>query len=193
MASSTVIFSSCVLLCNNNAGLERRRRLQLPNARFISSHTDGRIYPLLKNCSVWWSEWSHLSKTCLLCNGCPFVSLSVRWSMTPRLQDMRALKFSHWTEMNWAVRHCDHWLAVTAKHGENRCAFVQRAKQSNAWFPALRFRSSVQIKSSYIFLYPFGPWCVRGTITATATALRNGSADTDYGNGYGNGYGWTET
>jgi len=27
----------------------------------------------------------------------------------------------------------------------------------------------------------------------TATALRNGSADTDYGDGYGNGYVWTET
>jgi len=29
--------------------------------------------------------------------------------------------------------------------------------------------------------------------TETATALPNGSADTDYGNGNGNIYGWTET
>jgi len=29
--------------------------------------THGWIRPLLRNCSVWWSEWSDLSKTCLLC------------------------------------------------------------------------------------------------------------------------------
>ena len=86
---------------------------------------------------------------------------------------------------------------------------------TNAWFPALRFRSSVQIGSSSIFYVfvryqawssghskaretrrPAGPIDnltrpfadmvrTRHGNGITAKALRNGSADTDCGNGYG--------
>ena len=45
----------------------------------------------------------------------------------------------------------------------------------SAWFPALGIRSSIQIGPSYTFSVSYS---VHGTETATATALRNGSANT---------------
>ena len=41
--------------------------------------------------------------------------------------------------------------------GITRCKQIRIAVSTNAWFPALRFRSSDEIGSSSIFPYPFAP------------------------------------